>query len=121
MKLKGYIEFINEGIFKKIKKNKNSLSKKDAISSCAKNIINFLEENGVSNWTSFLKMSPFSKDTIHKLIDGSVNSLQDVKEVNFLIQLELCDRKQLRDLISQYESDGEYGKCSLILKKLNEK
>jgi hypothetical protein len=121
MKLNRYLEFINEGIFRKIKKNKNSPSKRDAINKCVADIVNFLEEKGVSNWTSFLKMSPFSKEAIHKLIDGSVNSLQDVKEVNFLIQLELCDRKQLRELISRYETEGEYEKCSLILKKLNEK
>jgi hypothetical protein len=121
MKLNRYPEFINEGIFRKIKKNKNSTSKKDQIKSCLVDILEFLEKNSIHNWSQFLNISPFKREVINKIIDSNVDSISEVKEITFFLKLELCDRMQLRDLISEYEREEEYEKCSLILKKLNEK
>lgn len=116
-----YEEFINEAFFRKIKKNKNSLSKSDSIKLCSEEIINFLNDNNIYTWNNFLGMSPFKREVINKMIDVKVDSLKEVKEVIFLLKLELCNRSQLQNLISEYESEEDYEKCSQILKKLNEK
>lgn len=120
MILNRYSDFINEAFFRKIKKG-NSYQANDAVKLCTEEVIQFLNDNNIYNWNQFLNMSPFKRDVIHKIIDSKVRSLKDVKEVTFLLKLELCDRKELMSLISEYEVDGDYEKCSKILKKLNEK
>lgn len=121
MKVNNYSQFINEAFFRKIKKSKNIVSKSESIKACVEEIINFLQDNNIYNWNQFLGMSPFKREVINKIIDSKVTTLSDVKEVTFLLKLHLCDRKQLRELISEYEISEDYEKCSEILKKLNER
>ena len=120
MKVINYSQFINESFYKKIKKSKKNTTSSNSIESCLVEIINYLEENNIYNWNQFLGMSPLKREVVNKIID-KLNSLSESKEIIFLLKLNLYDRLQLRELISEYEESGDWNKCSQILKKLGEK
>jgi hypothetical protein len=124
MKINRYSQFINEEFFKKIfnnSKKKTKSSKLGRVDSCVNSILDFLSENDVYNWNQFLKMSQFDRDVIDKLIDSEVNTMDELKEVRFRIKLELADRKQLIEYKDELESNEEYEKCALIVKRLSQK
>ena len=117
------MEFINEEFFKKIfnKKTPNKSSNESRINSCVNNILSFLKENEVNDWNDFMKMSTFDRDVINQIIDHEVKDYKEVKEVNFLVRLELSDSQQLRDYKDELERLEEYEKCAQIVKKINSK
>ena len=124
MKINRYNQFINEEFFKKLfnnSKKKNKTTKLSRVDSCVVNILDFLSENDVYNWNKFLKMSQFDRGVIDKLIDSEVNTMNELKEVRFKLKLELADRKQLMEYKDELESEEEYEKCALIVKKLSQK
>ena len=124
VKINRYSQFINEEFFKKIFNNsitKNKTTKLSRVDSCVVNILDFLSENDVYNWDGFMKMSQFDRDVIDKLIDSEVNTMNELKEVRFKLKLELADRKQLMEYKDELESEEEYEKCALIVKKLSQK
>lgn len=124
MKINRYSQFINEEFFKKIfnnSKKKTKSSKLGRVDTCVNSILDFLAENDVYNWNQFLKMSQFDRDVIDKLIDSEVKTMDELKEVRFRIKLELADRKQLMDYKDELESNEEYEKCALIVKKISQK
>ena len=124
MKINSYDEFINEEFFKKLynSSKKNSKSKKiNRVDSCVDGILNFLAENDVYNWDKFLSMPAFDRSVIDKLIDSEIKTMDELKEVKFRIRLELSDRKQLLEYKDELESNEEYEKCALIVKKLSQK
>ncbi len=124
MKINKYDEFINEEFFKKLynSSKKNSKSKKlNRVDSCVNGILNFLAENDVYNWNKFLSMPAFDRSVIDKLIDSEIRTMDELKEVKFRIRLELSDRKQLLEYKDELESNEEYEKCALIVKKLSQK
>ncbi len=124
MKINSYDEFINEEFFKKLynSSKKNSKNKKlNRVDSCVNGILNFLAENDVYNWDKFLSMPAFDRSVIDKLIDSEIKTMDELKEVKFRIRLELSDRKQLLEYKDELESNEEYEKCALIVKKLSQK
>ncbi len=124
MKINSYDEFINEEFFKKLynSSKKNSKNKKlNRVDSCVNGILNFLAENDVYNWDKFLSMPAFDRSVIDKLIDSEIRTMDELKEVKFRIRLELSDRKQLLEYKDELESNEEYEKCALIVKKLSQK
>ena len=124
MKINRYNQFINEEFFKKIfnnSKKNNKTTKLSRVDSCVVNILDFLSENDVYNWNQFLKMSQFDRGVIDKLIDSEVNNMDELREVRFRLKLELGDRKQLMEYKDELESEEEYEKCALIVKKLSQK
>jgi len=123
MKINNFEDFINEEFFKRIfnnSKKKNNVIV-NRVDSCVENILNFLSENDVYNWSGFIKMSPFDRSVIDKLIDSEVITMKELEEVRFKLKLELMDKSQLIDFKSELESEEEYEKCALILKKINQK
>lgn len=122
-KVNTYMEFINEEFFKKIfnKKSTNKSSSNSRINSCVSNILSFLKENEINDWNDFMRMSTFDRDVINQIIDHEVKDYKEVKEVNFLVRLELSDYQQLKEYKDELESIEEYEKCALIVKKMNTK
>lgn len=122
-KVNTYMEFINEEFFKKIfnKKNSNKSSKDSRINSCVSNILSFLKENEINDWNDFMRMSTFDRDVINQIIDHEVKDYKEVKEVNFLVRLELSDYQQLKEYKDELESIEEYEKCAQIVRKMNVK
>lgn len=122
-KVNTYMEFVNEEFFKKIfnKKNSNKSSKDSRINSCVSNILSFLKENEINDWNDFIRMSTFDRDVINQIIDHEVKDYKEVKEVNFLVRLELSDYQQLKEYKDELESIEEYEKCAQIVRKMNVK
>lgn len=122
-KVNTYMEFINEEFFKKIfnKKNSNKSSKDSRINSCVSNILSFMKENEINDWNDFMRMSTFDRDVINQIIDHEVKDYKEVKEVNFLVRLELSDYQQLKEYKDELESIEEYEKCAQIVRKMNAK
>jgi hypothetical protein len=113
------MNFINEEFFKKIKKK--SKSKSDRVQDALTNILNFLNDNQIYDWSDFEKMSPFDRDIVNKIIDHTAKDMKDVVDIRFKLKLELCDRNQLRNYLKELESQEEFEKCAEVLKKINEK
>ena len=82
-------------------------------------ILTFLRENSINDWNDFMKMKPFDKDIVNKLIDSEIKNMNDLGEVRFGVRLELSDRPQLIEYKKELEDAEEYEKCALIVKKLN--
>lgn len=123
MKLKTYSDFFDQKFFESIIQTsgiKNS-PKKSRVQNCVETILDFLAENDVFNWNQFLKMSPFDRQIVDRLIDSSLINISELKEVRFLIRIELSDRAQLLEYKNELESNEEYEKCALIVKKLSQK
>jgi hypothetical protein len=116
-----YMEFINEEFFKKILNKDKSKDKslKTRVDSCVDNILSFLKENDIVDWDGFMKMSTFNRDVINKIIDHEIKDFKELKEVNFLIRLELSDNQQLREYLKELEDLEDYEKCAKIIKKIN--
>ena len=122
-KVNTYMEFLNEEFFKRIFNKKNPLEKsaKSRVESCVDSILSFLKENEINDWNDFMRMSTFDRDVINQIIDHEIKNYKEVKEVNFLIRMELSDVPQLREYLKELEELEEYEKCAQILKKINNK
>jgi len=120
-KVNTYMEFINEEFFKKIfnKKKTDKSSPDSRINSCVSNILSFLTENEIKDWNDFMRMSPFDRDIVNQIIDHEVKDYKELKEVNFLVRLELSDTQQLREYLKELEEVEDYEKCAKIVKKIN--
>ena len=120
-KVNTYMEFINEEFFKKIfnKKKTDKSSPDSRINSCVSNILSFLTENEIKDWNDFMRMSPFDRDVVNQIIDHEVKDYKELKEVNFLVRLELSDTQQLREYLKELEEVEDYEKCAKIVKKIN--
>ena len=79
----------------------------------------FLSDSDINDWNDFIKMKPFDKDIINRLIDSETKNVEDLKEVRFRIRLELSDMPQLLEYKKELEDSEEYEKCALIVKKLS--
>ena len=122
MKVNKYDQFINEEFFKKIfKKSKKSNKTVDRVQSCVDNILNFLADNDVYDWNKFMRMTPFDREVIDKLIDNEVRGMDELKEVRFRVRLELSNREQLLELKDEMEQSEEYEKCAQIVKRLSQR
>jgi len=122
-RIDSYMEFINEEFFKRIfnKKKTKKKTKKSRLDDCLFNILEFLKENGVNDWNDFMNMSQFDRKIVDQIIDHEIKNFEELKEIKFLIKLELCDVQQLREYLSEYEKTEEYEKCAQIVKKISNK
>ena len=118
-KIHNYDDFLNEEFFRKIFKSGKKASQKSKIDSCVEEIMNFLNENGIYTWDDFLYSKKADKYIINKIIDGSTSNMKELEEVRFKLRLELSSRQQLKDYLKELESNEEYEKYALIVKKLS--
>jgi len=122
-RIDSYMEFINEEFFKRIfnKKKTKKVSSKSRLNTCLSDILSFLKENGVNDWNDFLGMSQIDRGIVDQIIDHEIKNFNELKEIKFLIKLELADVQQLREFLSEYEQTEEYEKCAKIVKKISSK
>lgn len=118
-KINNYDDFLNEEFFRKIFKKGKKAEQKSQIDSCVEEILNFLNENGIYTWDDFLYSKKADKYIINKIIDTSTKNMKELEEVRFKLRLELSSRQQLKDYLKELESNEEYEKCALIVKKLS--
>lgn len=119
-KIYNYDDFINEEFFKKIfgKPKKKTISK---VESAIKEIIIFLKENGIYDWNDFISTRNVDRKIIDTIIDHSASNMSELKDIRFGVRLELSDSRQLREWLKELESQEEYEKCALVVKKLSNK
>lgn len=122
-RIDSYMEFINEEFFKRIfnKKKTKKVSSKSRLNTCLSDILAFLKENGVNDWNDFLGMSQIDRGIVDQIIDHEIKNFGELKEIKFLIKLELADVQQLREFLSEYEQTEDYEKCAQIVKKISSK
>jgi hypothetical protein len=118
-KIHNYDNFLNEEFFRKIFKKDKKPQQNSKIDSCVEEILNFLNENGIYTWDDFLYSKKVDKYIINKIIDSSTKNMKELEEVRFKLRLELSSRQQLKDYLKELESNEEYEKCALIVKKLS--
>lgn len=122
-RIDSYMEFINEEFFKRIfnKKKTKKISKKSRLNDCLFNILEFLNENGINDWNDFLGMSQVDRGIVDQIIDHEIKRFDELKEIRFMIKLELADVQQLKEFLSEYEETEDYEKCAQIVKKISSK
>ena len=116
-RIEGYLDFINEEFFKKLRKN--SKKTKNGTQQSIDEIIKFLNDNGIYDWNDFMKSSPFDRDVVNKIIDKTAINMKELQEIRFGIRLELSDTLQLKEYLKELELAEDYEKCAKVLKKLN--
>jgi hypothetical protein len=120
-KIYNYDDFLNEEFFRKIFGKKKKTSMKSEVDLAVEEIINFLNENDIHTWDNFLYSKKADKYIINKIIDGYAKNMKDVEEIRFKLRIELSNRKQLREYLSDLESNEEYEKCAQIVKAMSSK
>lgn len=119
-KIHNYGDFLNEEFFKKIFGRKKSKPQtKSNIDICVEEIINFLNDNRIYTWDDFIFSKKTDKYTINKIIDGYANNMKELEEIRFRLRLELSNRNQLREYLSELEQSEQYEKCARVLKMMN--
>lgn len=117
-KITNYANFLNEEFYKKISKKENE-SQSSKIDSCVAKILDFLNQKAIYTWDNFLYSKKADKFIINKMIDDSTKNMREFEELRFKLKLELSSRQQLRDYLVELQSNEEYEKCALIVKKLS--
>lgn len=120
-KIYNYNDFLNEKFFSKIFGKKNKVKEKPSTQKCVEEIIKFLSDNDINSWDDFIYSNKTDKYIINKLIDNSSKNMEDLKEIRFLIRLELSNTQQLKEFLRELEENEEYEKCARIIKKLSYK
>lgn len=118
--MKKFNEFTNE-IFSSnwfANSKKSTIESKSKVEECVDDIIKFLDDNQINDWTEFTSKK-FNRFVVDKLIDSYCASDKDVDEVKFKLRLNLCNIDQLKKMLSEYESLEEYEKCQQIVKSIN--
>jgi len=85
-----------------------------------RNILGYLVKNDINNWDQFEQLKEKHKRIINDLMDLYVSNYDDVKDVVFLIRMNLSNKEQLEDYLKEFEESEDYEKCNIILDKLSE-
>jgi len=118
MKIKKFYDFRVNEIFGFKKKEKPMVNRIDA---CVEDVIVFLKDNNINNWTEFTTSGRFDRFTINTIIDSNCDSKEELDEVRYRLRLKLSNVKQLKSMIQEYEEVEEYEKCSEIKKEISKK
>jgi hypothetical protein len=102
-------------------KKKEEPQKLNRIDACVLDIIDFLKDNKITNWTEFTTTGRFERWTVDKIIDSNCETKEDLEEVRYKLRLNLSDLEQLNDMLKEYEDMEEYEKCSKIQKEIKNK
>ncbi len=114
MKIKKFFQ-ISE-LFESTKKE--SMSRIDA---GVLDVIDFLKDNGINNWTEFTTSGRFDRWVVDKIIDSNCETKDDLNEFRYRLKLRLSNVNQLKSMLKEYEEMEEYEKCSEIQKEIESK
>jgi len=114
MKIKKFHQINEIFVFKKKEKPKK-ISKVD---SCVADVIDFLKDNSIHNWTDFTTSGRFDRWTVNKIIDSNCENKEELDEVRYKLKLKLSDYDQLKSMLQEYEKMEEYEKCSEIQREM---
>lgn len=97
--------------------NENNLVDDSLVKDISDRIITFLDQNSIRTWDKFVE-SEFARNVINKIIDKSVRTDQELKEVKFYMKLHLYNNDQLKSLLNKYTEIEEFEKCQIIHDKI---
>jgi hypothetical protein len=114
MKIRKFNELFNFGSKKEIKP-----TFKSKFEECSYHIISFLNENNIKTWQEFINSGKFDRWIIDKIIDDYCDDMKEVNEVKYLLKLQMGNKKDLKEMLQDCESNEEYEKCAEIKKKID--
>jgi hypothetical protein len=82
-------------------------------------VIEFLKDNNIHNWTEFTTSGRFDRWVVDKIIDSNCETKEDLNEFRYKLKLKLSDLEQLRLMLKEYEEMEEYEKCSEIQQEMS--
>jgi len=100
---------------------KEEPQKLNRIDACVLDIIDFLKDNKINNWTEFTTSGRFDRWVVDKIIDSNCKTKEELEEVKYKLKLNLSDLEQLNSMLKEYEDMEEYEKCSEIQKEIVKK
>lgn len=104
--------------FRESKKNETQ-PLKNITQQCAYDILEFLKSNSIYTWNQFLYGTRYEHFIVSQIIDKYCDSLEEVKEVKYLMKLEMGEKEDLLELLKDCEHLEEYEKCSEVKKRLD--
>lgn len=107
-------------IIKKFSKFNESLIDQKLVKETSDRILKFLSDNGIFTWEKFYS-SEFARNTINRIIDTSVKTMEEFNEVKFVMKLNLYNDNQLKNMLSRYEKIEDFEKCQIIKSKRDSK
>lgn len=105
-------------IIKKFKLFNESLDSKNRVQDTANGIIKFLQDSKISTWEE-MDNNEFTRNVVNRIIDKSARTFKEVKEIKFLMKLELYNVEELKDLLDNLVKIEEYEKCQKIKNKID--
>ena len=105
-------------IIKKFQLFTESLSQKDRLQDTANGIIKFLRDNKISTWEE-MHNNEFTRNVINKIIDKAAKSFDEVREIKFLMRLELSNIDELNEMLDKLVKEEDYMKCQRVKKKID--
>ena len=110
-----------EGFLSRWVKPKEIVKSKEEIEiqNDVKNLLSFFHDNGVYSISDYNDLTDLEKSFIKSIL-RSKNKNHQV-EVEFRIELELANKRQLYRMLKMYEEEEDYEKCVIIKSKLDEK
>jgi len=84
-------------------------------------VIDFLKDNNIHNWTEFTTSGRFDRWVVDKIIDSNCENKEDLNEFRYKLKLKLSDIEQLKYMLKDYEEMEEYEKCSEIQNEIQSK
>lgn len=84
-------------------------------------VLEFLRDNNIHNWTEFTTSGRFDRWVVDKIIDSNCENKEDLNEFRYKLKLKLSDLNQLNSMLKEYEELEEYEKCSEIQKEISSK
>ena|ERR1035437_2627537 len=84
-----------------------------------KNLLDFLNDNGVFSMSDYNDLSDLEKTFIKTILRSKSKTHQ--LEVEFRLELELSNIRQLRRMLTMYEKEEDYEKCVRIKQVIDKK
>lgn len=114
MKVKKFLQLIESSS----SINKTNLNRIDL---AVIDVIDFLKDNNIHNWTEFTTSGRFDRWVVDKIIDSNCEDKKDLNEFRYKLKLKLMDSIQLNSLLKEYEDIEEFERCSEIQKEIERK
>ncbi len=105
-------------MIKRFRSFNESLDSQTRVQDTANGIIKFLQDNKISTWEE-MDNNEFTRNVVNKIIDKSARTFKEVKEIKFLMKLELCNIEELKDLLDNLVKIEDYEKCQKIKDKID--
>jgi len=81
-------------------------------------ILDYLKSQGFTTYYDLIDLPRFDRDIVNILIDEHCTTMDEVKELKFLLRLKLSNVKELQSMLKEYEDIEDYTKCHIISQQI---